>query len=129
MTEPEDLEEDLFADLYGPPSQWRSAPDSNTQNSRYDGNETNQVTSAGVVDSSAEANASSTAIQANEFPNDGGPEGSQDNIGQDNYQAQDIGGAQGYQGNNITQDINAQSGDDTPSNEAENQGTGIKEDG
>ncbi|OKL55636.1 hypothetical protein UA08_09099 [Talaromyces atroroseus] len=107
MTEPEDLEEDLFADL-------------------YDGNDTNPATTTGVTDNSAEESA---AYQANDVQNGRGPEDFNENPVIDLYQGQDAEGAQSSQGRDFTQGIGVHTGDVTSSTDAETQGTGIKEDG
>ncbi|KAE8556309.1 hypothetical protein EYB25_001010 [Talaromyces marneffei] len=112
MTEPDELEEDLFADL-------------------YDGNDNNQPTSTGVADHSAAAAPSSAVPQTNDYQNGRGYEPSYDNSNvHDTYQSQETGGIQSYPSMDETsQDINVHTGDGIQSTDGETQGTGIKEDG
>lgn len=110
MTEPEDLEEDLFADL-------------------YDGNDANPVTSTGAADSSVEVNTSAAAFQTHDTQNGKGPEAYQEYPTNDIYQGQDAGGAHNFQQGNVSQDMGGHARDGTNTAEADAPGTGIKEDG
>lgn len=112
MTEPEELEEDLFADL-------------------YDGNDNNQPTSTGVADHSGEGTTSSAAHQTNDDQNGRGYEPSHENANMhDTFQGQETGGIQSYHSmDDSSHDINHHTGNGMQSTDGESQGTGIKEDG
>lgn len=130
MTEPEELEEDLFADLWVTfRHQLRTRI--NIQSSRYDGNDNNQPTSTGLGDHSAEATNSSAVSQTNDNQNGRGHEPTYENsIVHDTYQRQETSGIQSYQSMDETShDVNVHTGDGMQSTDGETQGTGIKEDG